>query len=79
MKTNTLTPKLLNKMDAYRHAVNYQPVGQIYLYDDPRLKPQMALADVKLMLLGHWSTTPWHDGGPGLLRVNPKWRRSHER
>ena len=34
MKTNTLTPELLNKMDAYWRAANYLSVGQIYLYDN---------------------------------------------
>jgi phosphoketolase len=32
MKTNTLTPELLHKMDAYWRAANYLSVGQIYLY-----------------------------------------------
>lgn len=58
MKTNTLTPELLNKMDAYWRAANYLSVGQIYLYDNPLLKRPLTLADVKHMLLGHWGTTP---------------------
>jgi xylulose-5-phosphate/fructose-6-phosphate phosphoketolase len=58
MKINTLTPELLNKMDAYWRAANYLSVGQIYLYDNPLLKRPLALADVKHMLLGHWGTTP---------------------
>src|SRR5580658_2405538 len=58
MKTATLTPELLNKMDAYWRAANYLSVGQIYLYDNPLLKRPLALADVKHMLLGHWGTTP---------------------
>ena len=58
MKTNTLTPELLHKMDAYWRAANYLSVGQIYLYDNPLLKRPLALADVKHMLLGHWGTTP---------------------
>ncbi|HXT40775.1 MAG TPA: phosphoketolase family protein [Candidatus Angelobacter sp.] len=58
MKTNTLTPELLGKMDAYWRAANYLSVGQIYLYDNPLLKRPLALADVKHMLLGHWGTTP---------------------
>ena len=37
MKTNTLTPELLHKMDAYWRAANYLSVGQIYLYDNPLL------------------------------------------
>ena len=30
MKTNTLTPELLHKMDAYWRAANYLSVGQNY-------------------------------------------------
>src|SRR5271168_5093159 len=60
MKTDekTLTPELLEKMDAYWRAANYLSVGQIYLYDNPLLKRPLTLADVKHMLLGHWGTTP---------------------
>ena len=58
MKTNTLTPELLHKMNAYWRAANYLSVGQIYLYDNPLLKRPLTLADVKHMLLGHWGTTP---------------------
>src|SRR5450631_2931679 len=58
MKMKTLTPELLNKMDAYWRAANYLAVGQIYLQDNPLLKRPLALADVKPMLLGHWGTTP---------------------
>ena len=58
MKTNTLTPELLRKMDAYWRAANYLSVGQIYLYDNPLLKRPLTLTDVKHMLLGHWGTTP---------------------
>ena len=58
MKTNTLPPELLHKMDAYWRAANYLSVGQIYLYDNPLLKRPLTLADVKHMLLGHWGTTP---------------------
>lgn len=62
MKTDSLTPELLNKMYAYWRAAKYQSVGQIYLYDNPRLKLQLTLTYVKLMLLGHCSTTPGHGG-----------------
>jgi len=56
--TETLSPELLRKMDAYWRAANYLSVGQIYLYDNPLLKRPLAIADVKHMLLGHWGTTP---------------------
>ncbi len=58
MKTNTLTPDLLHKMDTYWRAANYLSVGQIYLFDNPLLKRPLVIADVKHMLLGHWGTTP---------------------
>src|SRR5246127_1306475 len=58
MKTETLSPELLQKMDAYWRAATYLSVGQIYLYDNPLLKRSLTLADVKHMLLGHWGTTP---------------------
>ncbi|MHC2355868.1 xylulose-5-phosphate/fructose-6-phosphate phosphoketolase [Sinorhizobium meliloti] len=56
--TNTLSPELLERMDAYWRAANYLSVGQIYLRDNPLLKQKLTLADVKPRLLGHWGTTP---------------------
>jgi xylulose-5-phosphate/fructose-6-phosphate phosphoketolase len=57
MKSNTLAPELLEKMDAYWRAANYRPVGQIYLYDNPLLKRPWPRRR-KHMLLGHWGLTP---------------------
>ncbi len=58
MDTHTLSPELLQRMDAYWRAANYLAVGQIYLCDNPLLKRPLAQGDVKHMLLGHWGTTP---------------------
>ena len=58
VKTNTLTPELLHKMDAYWRAANYLSVGQIYLYDNPLLKQPLKLSHVKPLVVGHWGTTP---------------------
>jgi len=58
MKTKTLSPELLHKMDAYWRAANCLSVGQIYLYDNPLLKQPLKLSHVKPTLLGHWGTTP---------------------
>jgi len=58
MKQNTLTPELLQKMDAYWRASNYLSVGQIYLYDNPLLKQPLQLSHVKPLVVGHWGTTP---------------------
>ena len=54
----TLTPELLNKIDAYWRAANYLSVGQMYLRDNPLLREPLKLEHVKRMLLGHWGTTP---------------------
>lgn len=58
MKTKTLSPELLKKMDAYWRAANYLSAGQIYLYDNPLLKRQLLLSDVMPLVVGHWGTTP---------------------
>ena len=77
MKTKTLTPEQLHKMDAYWRAANYLSVGQIYLYDNPLLKRPLTLADVKHMLLGHWGTTPGQNFiyvhlEPGHQKIRPR-------
>jgi xylulose-5-phosphate/fructose-6-phosphate phosphoketolase len=56
--TETLSPELLGRMDAYWRAANYLSVGQIYLFDNPLLREPLALKHVKPRLLGHWGTTP---------------------
>lgn len=58
MHTKTLSPDLLNKMDAYWRAANYLSVGQIYLYDNPLLKRPLTLADVKHMRRGTGARPP---------------------
>jgi len=57
-ESNTLSPELLRKMNAYWHAANYLSVGQIYLCDNPLLKKPLTLEHIKPRLLGHWGTTP---------------------
>ena len=54
----TLSPGLLQKMDAYWRAANYLSVGQIYLQDNPLLESPLRLEHIKPRLLGHWGTTP---------------------
>jgi hypothetical protein len=58
MKTRTLEPELLHRMDAYWRAANYLSVGQLYLYANPLLKRPLQLSDVKPLVVGHWGTTP---------------------
>ncbi|MEP7007776.1 MAG: phosphoketolase family protein [Sphingomonas bacterium] len=55
--TDTLSPDLLGKMDAYWRAANYLSVGQIYLRDNALLEAPLTLAHIKPRLLGHWGTT----------------------
>ncbi len=54
---SALTPKLLEKIDAYCRAANYLAVGQIYLYDNPLLKRPLALTDVKQAILPVYCTS----------------------
>ncbi|MBB3773370.1 xylulose-5-phosphate/fructose-6-phosphate phosphoketolase [Angulomicrobium tetraedrale] len=56
--TDTLTPELLTRMNAWWRAANYLSVGQIYLLDNPLLREKLTLDHVKPRLLGHWGTTP---------------------
>ena len=56
-------------MDACWRAANYLSVGQIFLFDNPLLKRPLALADVKRMLLGHWSARPGDDRRSPCLSV----------
>ena len=58
IKTKTLSPEILHKIDAYWRAANYLSVGQIYLYDNPLLKEPLQLSHVKPLVVGHWGTTP---------------------
>ena len=54
----TLSPDLLERIDAYWRAANYLSVGQIYLLDNPLLREPLKVEHVKPRLLGHWGTTP---------------------
>ena len=48
----------LRLLDAYWRAANYLSVGQIYLLANPLLREELAAAQIKPRLLGHWGTTP---------------------
>src|SRR3989441_4420456 len=56
--TYPLSPEEWRKINAYWRAVNYLPVGQIYLSANPLLREPLKLEHVKPRLLGHWGTTP---------------------
>ncbi|CAM3285236.1 Xylulose-5-phosphate phosphoketolase [Sphingomonas antarctica] len=55
--TDTLSPDLLDRMNAYWRAANYLSVGQIYLRDNALLEAPLTLEHIKPRLLGHWGTT----------------------
>ncbi len=52
MNTETLSPAMLDQMDAYWRAANYLSVGQLYLYDNPLLREPLSLAHIKPLLVG---------------------------
>ena len=54
----TLTKIELNKMDAYFRALNYLSVAQLYLLDNPLLRRELSINDVKPNVVGHWGTAP---------------------
>ncbi len=58
MEMPTLSPEVLDAIDAYWRAANYLSVGQLYLRDNPLLRRPLAATDIKHLLLGHWGTTP---------------------
>ncbi len=53
-----LTKNELGKMCAYFRALNYLSVGQLYLLDNPLLKKQLTIDDIKPNVVGHWGTAP---------------------
>ena len=57
-RAQPLDAEELRLMNAYWRAANYLSAGQIYLLENPLLKRQLRLDDIKPRLLGHWGTTP---------------------
>jgi xylulose-5-phosphate/fructose-6-phosphate phosphoketolase len=55
--SDSMSPDLLEKIDAYWRAANYLSVGQIYLKDNPLLETPLKREHIKPRLLGHWGTT----------------------
>lgn len=53
-----LSEELLQKMNYYWMALNYLSVGQLYLKDNPLLKTELKMSDVKENIVGHWGTAP---------------------
>jgi xylulose-5-phosphate/fructose-6-phosphate phosphoketolase len=54
----TVSPSILEKIDAYWRAANYLAAGQIYLQDNPLLREPLQAEHIKPRLLGHWGTSP---------------------
>ncbi len=48
----------LKKIDEYFRVLNYLSCAQIYLKDNPLLKRELYLNDVKKKLVGHWGSAP---------------------
>ncbi len=48
----------LRKMNAYFRAANYLSLGQLYLKDNPLLRRELTMDDVKPNVVGHWGTAP---------------------
>ncbi len=53
-----LSKKELDLMMDYYAAANYLSVGQLYLMDNPLLKRELTLNDIKPKIVGHWGTVP---------------------
>lgn len=56
--TVTISPELLEKMNAYWRAANYLSAGQLYLLDNPLLREPLTMDHVKKKIVGHWGTVP---------------------
>lgn len=54
----TLSKKMLEDIDAYYRASNYLAIGQLYLLDNPLLRDELKLEQIKKKLVGHWGTVP---------------------
>ena len=55
---STLSKKELKLMDEYFRVLNYLSVAQLYLLDNPLLRRELTINDIKPNVVGHWGTTP---------------------
>ena len=53
-----ITNKEVEKLDKYFRASNYLAACQLYLLDNPLLKRELRIEDVKNKIVGHWGTVP---------------------
>ena len=48
----------IKKLDMYFRAANYLSACQLYLLDNPLLKRDLKMEDIKKKIVGHWGTVP---------------------
>ena len=48
----------LNILDRYFRTCNYLSLGMLYLKDNPLLKRELSIDDIKKKLVGHWGSAP---------------------
>ena len=48
----------IKKLDMYFRAANYLSACQLYLLDNPLLKRDLKMSDIKKKIVGHWGTVP---------------------
>ncbi len=53
-----LSQEEILEIDAYFRACNYLSLGQLYLLDNPLLKRELSIDDIKPNVVGHWGTAP---------------------
>ncbi len=53
-----ITKEEVKQLDKYFRLANYLSVGQLYLMDNPLLKRELTLKDIKPHVVGHWGTAP---------------------
>ena len=58
MEEKVLNEIELKKIDGYFRACNYLSVGQLYLLNNPLLRKELTLEDIKPNVVGHWGTAP---------------------
>lgn len=55
---SVLSNEELENINKYFRAANYLSACQMYLMDNPLLKRELLLSDIKPKLVGHWGTVP---------------------
>ena len=54
----SISKKEIKLMDEYFRVLNYLSVAQLYLLDNPLLRRELTINDIKPNVVGHWGTTP---------------------